>query len=259
MLEAESFPDSTFFLTLTYSAQHQDQKSLDHSHWAQFMKDFRANFCQAQYCKWPDKQRRGKVRSVTFKKVKQVMAGEYGDHFGRRHFHGIIFGHDFCDMVHTGFYSSRGNPIHSSPSLERVWGKGIVQIEPVNMDMALYVSSYITDEVVEGEPVLSESSRLKPQYGRFGRGIGKSWLTKYWKDVLAAGVLKLKSGDYPIPRSFLKWLEGNPDFERWKLDRKLTTEDRTIRNIVKGDGPLRRAKAKGRIFQHIHKSKEINL
>jgi hypothetical protein len=162
-------------------------------------------------------------------------------------------------MVHTGFYSSRGNPIHSSPSLERVWGKGIVQIEPVNMDMALYVSSYITDEVVEGEPVLSESSRLKPQYGRFGRGIGKSWLTKYWKDVLAAGVLKLKSGDYPIPRSFLKWLEGNPDFERWKLDRKLTTEDRTIRNIVKGDGPLRRAKAKGRIFQHIHKSKEINL
>lgn len=248
VLEAESFPRSTYFLTLTYANEHMDSPGLDHSHWQQFMKDFRRVFCQAQHCRWPDKRKLGKTRSVTFKSVKQVMAGEYGDHFGRRHFHGIIFGHEFSDMRPTGTFSSRGNAIHTSDSLSKVWGKGFVQIEPVNMDLALYVSSYITDEAL-GEP------GLRPQYGRFGRGIGRTYLDKYWRSTLAVGVLKTRFGDFPIPRSFFKWLEGNPDFERWKEARRLTTEDRTVKNILQGDGPLRRAKAKGRIFSTIHKQR----
>lgn len=249
MLEAESFPNSTYFLTLTYASEHMDSLGLDHSHWQQFMKDFRRVYCQVQFCKFPDKRKRGKVSSLTFKSIKQVMAGEYGDHFGRRHFHGIIFGHAFSDMRPTGTYSSRGNPIHTSDSLSKVWGKGFVQIEPINMDLALYVSSYITDES------LDSPSGFRPQYGRFGRGIGRSYLDKYWRSTLAVGQLMLRDGSYPIPRSFFKWLEGNPDFERWKIDRRLTTSARVADNVDKGDGPLRRAKAKGRIFKHIHKSR----
>lgn len=270
MLEAESFPDSTYFITLTYDNDHLDSPALNHAHWAQFMKDFRQRFCQAQYCKWPDKRKSGKVRSVTFKSIKQVMCGEYGDHFGRRHFHGIIFGHDFShDLVPTGTYSSRGHAIRTSKSLSETWSKGFVQVESVNMDLALYVSSYITDQALEGVRVSTPTEfdlpggfspkPLRAQYGRFGRGIGRSWLDKYWKDVLSAGSLILSSGSYPIPRSFFKWMEGNPDFERWKAKRRLTTEDKVLRTILKGDGPLRRARAKGRIFQRIHSKKEIDL
>lgn len=248
VLEAESFPESTYFLTLTYANEHMDSQGLDHSHWQQFMKDFRRVFCQVQHCRWPDKRKSGKTRSVTFKSVKQVMAGEYGDHFGRRHFHGIIFGHQFSDMRPTGTYSSRGNAIHTSDSLSKVWGKGFVQIEPVNMDLALYVSSYITDEALG-------PSGFRAQYGRFGRGIGRSYIDKYWRSTLAVGVLKTRFGDFPIPRSFFKWLEGNPDFERWKISRRLTTATRVANSVVQGDGPLRRAKAKGRIFSTIHKQR----
>lgn len=255
MLEVESFPESSFFFTLTYSNEFQDSNELDHSHWSQFVKDFRQNFCQAKYCKWPDKRKRGKVRSLTFKSIKQVMCGEYGGENGRRHFHGIIFGHEFSDLVFTGNYSDKGFPIYTSESLAQTWKKGFVQIERVNMDLALYVSKYVTDRGLDGQP---DVGHVKKQYGRFGRGIGRTWLNKYWRDVLNAGQLMLQSGNYPIPRSFLKWLEGNRDFERWKVSRALTTRKQVHDSLLQGDGPLRRAQAKGRIFKHIHTKKRLD-
>lgn len=263
MLEAESFPDSTYFITLTYDDAHLGSPELDHSDWAQFMKDFRRHFTQAQYCPltWKKdgrcyprlRKKKPVVKSLTFKEIKQVVAGEYGDTFGRKHFHGILFGHEFSDLTPTGTFSSRGHAIHTSESLRRVWNKGFVQIERVNMDLALYVSSYITDQALEDRP---DKDRIKKQYGRFGRGIGRSWMEKYYRDVLSAGVLMLRSGDYPIPRTFLRWFEEHPEFVKWKAEKALTVAERTVSNIRKEDGPLRRARAKGRIFKHIHKKKE---
>ena len=126
------------------------------------------------------------------------MCGEYGDFFGRKHFHWIIFGHRFSDLEFTGQYSSRGHKIYTSASLAKVWSKGFVQVSEVNMDLALYVSSYITDQALDSVP---DFGRQKKQYGRFGRGIGRTWLSKFWKDVLASGTLMLRDGEYPIPRA----------------------------------------------------------
>lgn len=263
MLEVESFPQSSYFLTLTYDNSHFSTPELEHSDWAQFMKDFRRSFCEAKYSplvwkkdgKCYPRKRGGRVvtKSCTFKAVKQVMAGEYGDSFGRKHFHGIIFGHVFSDMVPTGTFSSRGHAIHTSPSLSAVWKKGFVQIEPVNMDLALYVSSYITDQALDNVP---DAGRVRKQYGRFGRGIGRSWLDKYWRDVLQSGMLMLRDGNFPIPRTFLRWYAEHPEFVEWKRNKALRVREDTLVNISKGDGPLRRAKAKGRIFQSIHSKKE---
>lgn len=258
MLEVESFQDSSYFLTLTYSDEHLGSRDLVHSDWSQFMKDFRRSFCEAKYCDvgvprhW---KRFGAVRSETFKSVKQVMCGEYGDYFGRKHFHGIIFGHEFRDMVATGTFSSRGQEIFTSPSLRDVWKKGFVQIAPVTMDLALYVSSYITDQSLDVRPDLGFS---KPQYGRFGRGIGRSWLDKYWRDVLNAGSLELSNGSFPIPRTFLRWYADHPDFLEWKARKALTVSEKNLDLILKEDGPIRRAFAKGRIFSSIHKKKELD-
>lgn len=255
MLEVESFPTSSYFISLTYSDEFLGSPELDHGDWQQFMKDLRREYCEAKYCRLT-KSKNPKVYSSTFRNIKQVMCGEYGDHFGRKHFHGILFGIPFDDLENTGTFSSRGNPIKTSPGLQKVWKKGFVQIEAVNMDLALYVSSYITDQAIDGDR--PDKERIKKQYGRSGRGIGRSWLNKYWKDVLSAGKLMLRSGDYPIPRAFLRWMDGYPEFEKWKRERRLTTLDRTLSNIQKEDGPFRRAKAKGRIFRHIHKKKELD-
>lgn len=257
MLEAESWPGKSYFITLTFNDSHVGSNELDHLEWSQFVKNFRQKFCQSKYCNIRDRGtlREGKEYSHTFKKIKQVMAGEYGDTFGRKHFHGILFNHVFSDMYFTGNYSKKGNEVWSSRSLEEVWGKGHVQVEEISFDLALYVGSYITDDALE------DSGHKKKQYGRFGRGIGKSWIEKYWKDVLSAGKVMLRDRSFPIPRMFRVWMRDQicpTQYDRFYKQKMLRLKETKKKNIEKGDGPLRRARAKGRIFEHIHSKRRLD-
>jgi len=255
MLEAESHPEKTYFITLTFNDENLGDGILDHSDWAQFMKNFRQKYCQAQYCNIKDRgtKRHGRVYSKTFKKIKQVMCGEYGDKFGRKHFHGIIFNHSFDDLIDTGDISNKGFPIFTSPSLESVWKKGRVQISPVTFDLALYVGSYVTDKIYDPE----KSYVSVPQYGRFGRGIGEEWIRKYWRDVLAIGQVRTMDSTYPIPRYFLKKIKElfPQEFEKFRAARDLRLRKNKEDSIQKGYGPLHRAQAKGRILNHNRKKR----
>lgn len=251
MLESESWPQASHFITLTYSPENLGSTDLVHDDWVQFMKNFRREFCEARHSLYPQKLRKGKVRtrSVTFKKIKQVMCGEYGDTFGRKHFHAIIFNHNFLDIEFTGHYSKKGNPIHTSKSLQAIWKKGIVQVEPVNFDLALYVGSYVTDYMDEKD---ENDGHQKKQYGRFGKGIGETWIRKYWKEVLAVGSIKTHSGDYRIPRYFInKIKDWYPEkYAAWSQQKRLTMLKTRAENIEKGDGPLRRAITEGKTFNY---------
>lgn len=251
MLEAESWPEKSYFITLTFNNENLGDGELNHSEWAQFIKNFRRKFCEAKHCKLKDRggKNHGREYSKTFKKIKQVMCGEYGDQFGRKHFHGIIFNHEFTDARFTGFYSQKGNPIYTSDSLAEAWGKGSVQVEQVTFDLALYVGAYVTD--LHDEPEANHGHKKK-QYGRFGKGIGLEWIRKYWRDVLISGRVKTLDRDYPAPRYFLKKIEEMyPDeYERYKRENYLKKQELRKKLISKGDGLLRRAKAKGEIFNH---------
>lgn len=250
MLEAESWPEAAYFITLTFDQENLGEPDLDHRDWSQFVKNFRQKFCQAQYCNIRDRgtKNHGRVYSKTFKEIKQVMCGEYGDTFGRKHFHGIIFNHTFHDIQFTGHYSKKGNPVHTSASLRDVWKKGHVQVEKITFDLALYVGSYITDPM-DDEP---DKEHKKKQYGRFGRGIGLSWIKKYWRDVLISGKVKTLDREFPAPRYFLRKIqELHPEqYEKYRDANLLKSVDHKEKIIKKKDGPLRRARAKGRIFNH---------
>lgn len=258
MLEAESHQGKTYFITLTYNNDNLTHPDLDHSDWSQFIKNFRQKYCQAKYCKLKNRNTRWQKHeyTTTFKKIKQVMCGEYGDTFGRKHFHGIIFNHTFTDYYFTGFYSKKSNPIHSSLSLEKLWGKGNVQIEEITFDLALYVGAYVTDKEMDNED--PNVGHGKKQYGLFGNGIGLDWLKKYYKDILVAGKVMLQDRDYPIPRYFHKKMaELWPiEYSNWKRKRFLQQLNKKALSIEKEDGPLRRAKAKGRILKQLHKKRK---
>lgn len=258
MLEAESWPGKTYFITLTFDEENLGHKDLDHKDWSQFVKNFRQEYCQAKYCdiSVPRHYKRyGKIRSTTFKQIKQVMCGEYGDTFGRKHFHGIIFNHTFHDIEFTGFYSKKGNRIHTSKSLASVWKKGNVQVEEITFDLALYVGSYVTDAMDEPE---ANDGHQKKQYGRFGIGIGESWIRKYWKDALSAGAITTIQRNYPIPRYFIQKIkEWYPEeFFQWKEKKRLQLIKQRREIIEKGDGPLRRAHANARIFTNNHQKRK---
>lgn len=259
MLEAESWPGRSYFITLTFDNENLGDGELNHDEWAQFMKNFRQKFCQAKYCKIKDRggKRHGREYSVTFKKIKQVMAGEYGDKFGRKHFHGIIFNHSFTDIEFTGRYSEKGNPIYTSPSLRDCWQKGAVQVAPLEFDLALYIAAYVTDKV--DQPDVNHGRRKK-QYGRFGVGIGLEWIKKYWHDVLVSGRVKTLEREFPAPRYFLKKIEEmQPEaYERYRKKNWLNKLELKETLIEKGDGFLRRAKVKGEIFKHTRMKRSID-
>ena len=79
------------------------------------------------------------LRKRTKKKIRYYHCGEYGDRNNRPHYHAILFGHNFDDWVYL-FDSPSGEPIYTSPSLERIWKKGFVTVGTVNFQCAGYVA-----------------------------------------------------------------------------------------------------------------------
>lgn len=205
MLEASCFPKNVF-ITLTYSQEHVGFNDLEDNHYTQFKKDIRRVYGEAQYCPIHRKNWKRKTRSYTHKKFKFIETGEYGDQFGRKHYHGIIFNHSFSDMYHTGSFSAKGNPIYSSKELEAIWGKGNVQCEALTFDLALYLGKYITDGWDDEPHLVDPETGLvrKKSYSRSSHGIGLSWLKKHYKSVLGAGAIVLDDRRSPIPRYFKK-------------------------------------------------------
>jgi len=257
MLESKEHEHGASFITLTFNNENHSNPDLDHREWSQFIKNFRQAFCQTKYCDISKPQHwksYGKVRSHTHKEIRQVMCGEYGDTFGRKHFHGIIFNHSFSDMLFTGDYSKKGNPIYTSPALAQIWKKGRVQVDPLTFDLALYVGSYVTDAQLEN------AGHSKKQYGLFGRGIGASWISRHWRDVLSANKVMMLDKDYPIPRYFKKWIEKNQPtaYAAYKLKNFIASQEQRDRTISKGYGPLARAQAKGRIFNQVQRKRKTD-
>lgn len=125
--------------------------------------------------------------------IRFYYCGEYGETYGRPHYHSIVFGFDFPDKK---FYkkNSRGEPIYSSEFLRELWPFGLNGIGAVTSDSCAYVAGYVVDKVkisqLSPEEYKSYYSRLDAE-GRFYEilpefsgqsnrpGIGKLWFDRF--------------------------------------------------------------------------------
>ena len=125
------------------------------------------------------------------------VAGEYGDQFGRPHYHALLFGLDLPDVMQVNHVNSR-YPIFESASLSKCWPHGQIYLGTVSFESARYCASYTVKKVngrladdhyskvdlCTGEIVCVEREfahmSLKP-------GIGATWFDKYWQEVYASG------------------------------------------------------------------------
>lgn len=173
MHEASLYKDNCF-ITLTYDEEHlPDDYSLHYDDFQRFMKRLRKRY-------------QGKT-------IRFYMAGEYGENFGRPHFHACIFNLDFEDK-YLWQKTDSGSKIYRSKILEELWPFGYSSIGEVNFQSAAYVARYImkkvtgdmaeqhyeevnfnTGEIVNRKPEFNKMS-LKP-------GIGYKWYQKYKDDV----------------------------------------------------------------------------
>jgi hypothetical protein len=116
--------------------------------------------------------------------------GEYGEKFGRPHYHAIIFNCNFNDRKPIQGQKN----LSTSEQLKRLWGKGHVSIGDVTFQSASYVAGYVQKKINgkqkeehyrRVDPKTGETWVLQQEYATMSRrpGIAGHWFTKYKKDI----------------------------------------------------------------------------
>jgi hypothetical protein len=232
--EAQMFEDNSF-ITLTYS----DDKlpldlSLNYDHYQSFMKRFRAYAeSRAHYKRFGFKRQ----------KIRFFMAGEYGDEFGRPHFHACIFNYDFVDKYY--WKSSNGFPLYCSDFLSQLWSDkdgvsfGFSSIGSVTLESAAYVARYCVKK--RGGAIAPEYYRrlhidedtgeildvydLQPEFSHQSTnpGIGFEWYKKFAKtDVYVQDHVSIEGKKIAVPAYYDKnfKIEHGGEFEEIRAKRK---------------------------------------
>lgn len=217
---------SNLFVTLTYDLDHLSaDQSLDYRDFQLFMKRLRKSFHDG---------------------IRFYMCGEYGDQFGRPHFHACLFNLDFPDK--KLWKIQRGNRLYVSKKLSDLWGKGYCIIGNVTFQSAAYISRYIMkkrtgdsakDYYTFTNPETGEVFQRKPEFTNMSRrpGLGVGWFEKYHKDVFPSDTVVLNNKKFTPPSFYLSQYEVMyPDeVEKIKQARRLSSYSPN-----KEDSPSRR-------------------
>jgi hypothetical protein len=209
MHEAQMHKSNTF-LTLTYNDESlPENSSLSHEDFQKFMKRLRKRY----------------------KNVRYYMCGEYGEEFGRPHFHACLFGMDFKDK--QPWKKIRGNQLYISERLQALWPHGFSSIGALNFESAAYVARYIMKKMT-GSKAESHYEILNP-YGEYVQrkaeynkmslkpGIGSAWFQKFHSDVFPSDEIILRGKKMKPPKFYDKLFEISypSDLEEIKHQRQL--------------------------------------
>jgi len=223
--EAQMHQDNTF-ITLTYNNENLPKDGgLVKKDYQDFMKRLRKEL-------WPRKIRYyhcgeyGSVRS----KNGQVLKGL----LGRPHYHAILFGYQFPDLEFLK--EKKGVKLYTSPSLERIWGKGFVTVGAVTFESAAYVARYVmkkrTGEQAEGDEGKNhyvkpdengELHLVQPEYTTMSRrpGIAREWFENF-SDDLKKDFITHKGKRFKPPKYYdqIFEIEDPEHYQRIKAQRK---------------------------------------
>lgn len=208
-LHEASQHESNAFITLTYDEDNlPEYGTLVKRHHQLFMKRLRKKYGS---------------------KIKFFHCGEYGEQFGRPHYHTCLFGHDFQDK-----YLWKVNndiKLYRSPQLEKLWTYGHSTTGEVTFESAAYVARYIMAKIT-GEKAKKHYFQYDkhtgeiihdkiPEYITMSRaeGIGKVWFEKYKTDVYPSDYI-IMNGRKMRPPKYYDNLLKNLDEEQLILIKK---------------------------------------
>lgn len=184
------------FLTLTYDPENlPDGASL-------VKKDISA-FCKRLH----NRLLRSRGHGIRF-----YYSGEYGERYGRPHYHAIIFGFDWPDKKFYK-YNKRGEPIYSSEYCRELWPYGRNGSGNVTFESCAYVSGYVVDKVKGDaadeyywryDPRDGAEHLVEPEFSGMSRnpGIGRYWFDKYHGETYRDDFLVVNGSSVPAPRYF---------------------------------------------------------
>lgn len=157
-------------------------------------------------------------KAVAPAKLRYCYCGEYGDRFGRPHFHAIIFGLALSDLEIHG-KNDRGEFLYTSAFLTGVWGHGMVVIGEVTRESCQYVASYALkngyeDSKNRGWPIVDavtgEVTCRRSPFVRFSShpGIGAGFYERFASDIFPVDAIVQPGGaKLPVPPYYRKLLQ----------------------------------------------------
>jgi hypothetical protein len=176
------------------------------------------------------------------------MAGEYGENFGRPHWHACIFGLDFDDKK-LWKRTSANSLLYRSADLELLWPFGYSSIGDVTFESAAYVARYIMKKVTgknaakhyeEIDPDTGEITNRIPEFTKMSLkpGIGYEWYKQYTTDVYPNDYVVIRGKKVKPPKYYdKKYKIDNPyEFDELLYIReksaKLHFEDNTLERLA---------------------------
>lgn len=172
MHEARYSPAS-WFLTLTYSDDNLpgdpdlDRAPLHKPDAQGFIKRLRERLRYEAHLRNPDGDNGS---SGWF--LRYFLVGEYGDQFGRPHYHALLFGPALPDRRH--WCTRNGYPQYRSELVESCWPHGHSELAPLTPELAAYAAGYATKKLVwndaSGPDRMQEVER---RYGSINRVTGE--------------------------------------------------------------------------------------
>lgn len=206
-----SLHERNCFITLTYDQDHvPSDMSLNHRHWQLFMKRLRKKY-------GPN--------------IRFYMCGEYGDKFGRPHFHGILFNFDFPDKIL--WKKERETPLFTSESLQTLWPQGFSTIGAASYESAAYCARYVMKKINGPQAeehyqyfneITGEITQRKPEYNLPSNrpGIGYNWFKTYAKELFPDDFIIVKGRKSTVPKYYTdKFKASDPDeFFKVELERE---------------------------------------
>ena len=216
MHEAQMHRDNCF-ITLTYAPFT----------WLDTRRDSGATLIYPEFQKFM-KRLRKRFPGVT---IRFYMAGEYGEQFGRPHFHACIFGMNFPDRDFLARTQS-GSVIYRSKILEELWPFGYSSIGDFSFETAAYVARYVMKKITGDiadmhyerfDPATGEIIWREPEFNRMSLkpGIGASWLMKYKTDVFPHDHVIVNGHPVGVPRYYSNLYERIDDCGAFVMDTKI--------------------------------------
>lgn len=152
------------FVTLTYQDKHLPELgSLDLGAYQRFMK---------------------RLRKATTPGLRFFGCGEYGEKFGRPHYHIILFNHRPSDTK----LHKRGEEynLYTSKFMDEVWGLGNTIIGDVTFDSCAYVARYCMKKIT-GKLAAEHYQGRTPEFLTMSRrpGLGSTYFDKYKHEIYA--------------------------------------------------------------------------
>lgn len=164
------------FLTLTYDEKKESyHNNFEYSDIQKFKKKLR------RYCDYHFK-----------KKIQIFNVHEYGKN-GKKHWHLVVFGHDFSEDR-----KSSPSGYFNSPSLALQWPHGHHSIGSVTEASAMYQAQYTQKDVKYGN--ISNNKRSHSKHA----GIARDYFLTHFDQILRLGYVPFNGRKIPVPRYFQK-------------------------------------------------------